>query len=369
MSNTLLPKRSAVASKVPTTAQLVANEIAVNTADRKIYIHNGAAVVQIGAGQLAGLSDVALSSLLVGQTLSWNGSAWVNASSGGGSGPTTALALPVTNASASTLAKGSPIYQSGVVAPYSYQVGLADANDLTHMPVLGLLSTDVAAGASGTVVVQGELQGLDTSAWSLRERLWVSPTGTLVNTIPTDSFAAVQVVAIVTRVHASQGALLVVASGEYATFRFMPTTGRWQGFNGTYWVDISIPRVGTAASPSPSFTPTSNVDDQFHITALANPLTLLADPNLPQNGQSYLLRIRDNGSARALTWTTTGAGCFRAVGVTLPQTTLAGGTLYVRCQFNSADNCWDVLEVAQQGASSTLAYGNLIATSLGFNLP
>lgn len=368
MSNIFLPKRSAVAAKVPTTAQLVANEIAVNTTDRKIYVHNGTAVVQIGAGQLAGLSDVSLSSLLVGQSLSWNGSAWVNSSSGGG-GPTSALALPVTNASGATLLKGAPIYQSGVVAPYSYQVGQADANDLTRMPVLGLLSADVAAGASGSVVVQGELQGLDTSAWALRDRLWVSPTGTLVNTLPTDSFAAVQVVAIVTRVHASQGALLVVASGEYATFRFMPSTGRWQGFNGSYWVDISTPRVGSAVSPSPSFTPTSNVDDQFHITALANALNVLADPNAPQNGQSYSLRIRDNGSARALTWATSGPGCFRGVGVDLPSATLAGKTLYVRCQFNSADNCWDVLQVAQQGAPSAPSYGNLIATSLGCNLP
>ncbi len=368
MSNTLLPKRSSVAAKVPTTAQLVAHEIAVNTTDRKIYMHDGAAVVQIGAGQLSGLADVTLSSLLVGQTLAWNGSAWANAS-GGGAGPSTALVLPVTNASAATLTKGSPVYQSGVVAPYSYQVGAADANDLTRMPVLGLLSADIAAGASGTVVVQGELQGLDTSAWALRDRLWISPSGALVNAIPTDSFAATQVLAIVTRSHATQGALLVVAGGDYATFRFMPSTGRWQGFNGLYWVDISTPRVGSAASPNPSFTPTSNVDDQFHITALANNLILLADPNAPQNGQSYLLRIQDNGNARSLTWTTVGAGCFRGIGATLPSTTVPGQTFYVRCAFNGADNCWDVLEVAPQGAAASVGLGNTIATSLGFNLP
>lgn len=195
MSNTLLPKRSNEAAKVPTTAQLVAHEIAVNTTDRKIYMHDGAAVVQIGAGQLSGLADVSLSPLLVGQTLAWNGSAWANAS-GGGAGPSTALVLPVTNASAATLTKGSPVYQSAVVAPYSYQVGAADANDLTRMPVLGLLSADIAAGDSGTVVVQGELQGLDTSAWALRDRLWISPSGALVNAIPTDSFAATQVLGL-----------------------------------------------------------------------------------------------------------------------------------------------------------------------------
>ena len=53
MANTLRMKRSAVASKVPTTADLALGEIAINTFDGKLYIKkdNGtASIVEVGTG-------------------------------------------------------------------------------------------------------------------------------------------------------------------------------------------------------------------------------------------------------------------------------------------------------------------------------
>jgi hypothetical protein len=60
-----------------------------------------------------------------------------------------------------------------------------------------------------------------------------------------------------------------------------------------------------------------------------------------------VLRLKDNGTARALTWTTT-SGAYRAVGVTLPTTTVLGKTLYIGCLYNAADSFWDVVAAAQQ---------------------
>ena len=40
MANVIKPKRSAVASNIPTTAQLVAGEIALNMADKKLYFRD-----------------------------------------------------------------------------------------------------------------------------------------------------------------------------------------------------------------------------------------------------------------------------------------------------------------------------------------
>ena len=84
MSNIIKPKRSNVASKVPTTSDLTSGELGVNMADQKTYINNGTSVVQIGAGKLSGLADVSASSPTAGQNLSWNGSAWVPSSGGAG---------------------------------------------------------------------------------------------------------------------------------------------------------------------------------------------------------------------------------------------------------------------------------------------
>lgn len=85
MANIIKPKRSSVASKVPTTTDLVSGELGVNMTDKKVYINNGTSVVQIGAGALAGLGDVNITSPTNGQSLVYNGTVWVN-QTGAGSG-------------------------------------------------------------------------------------------------------------------------------------------------------------------------------------------------------------------------------------------------------------------------------------------
>jgi hypothetical protein len=94
MPNIIKPKRSNTASTVPTTGQLSSGELAVNMADKKVYINNGTAVVQVGAGNLTGLGDTNISSPTNGQGLSYNSSTgkWVNSNAGTGdvAGPASA---------------------------------------------------------------------------------------------------------------------------------------------------------------------------------------------------------------------------------------------------------------------------------------
>lgn len=84
MANTIKPKRSNTANKVPTTSNLSSGEFGVNMADQKSYINNGTSIVQVGSGKLTGLQDVTVTSPTAGQNLSWNGTAWVNSSGGTG---------------------------------------------------------------------------------------------------------------------------------------------------------------------------------------------------------------------------------------------------------------------------------------------
>lgn len=84
MANVIKPKRSNTAAKVPTTSDLLSGEFGVNMADQKSYINNGTSVVQVGAGKLVGLQDVTVTSPTSGQSLSWNGTAWVNSNAGAG---------------------------------------------------------------------------------------------------------------------------------------------------------------------------------------------------------------------------------------------------------------------------------------------
>lgn len=84
MANIIKPKRSSVAGKVPTNTDIVNGEIAINSTDQKIYTNAGGTVTQVGAGKLTALGDVSVSGVTTGQSLAWNGSAWVNSSAGAG---------------------------------------------------------------------------------------------------------------------------------------------------------------------------------------------------------------------------------------------------------------------------------------------
>lgn len=112
---------------------------------------------------------------------------------------------------------------------------------------------------------------------------------------------------------------------------------------GVSLADTRQVRVGTIASSSTP-TPDADANDVFTVTALAANATFAAPSGTPSNGQSLLIRIKDNGTARTLAWN----AIYRAVGVTLPATTVISKVLYIGCIYNSAASKWDVLGVSQE---------------------
>jgi hypothetical protein len=93
--------------------------------------------------------------------------------------------------------------------------------------------------------------------------------------------------------------------------------------------------------------PTSNTTNQYTITALGAAATIDTPTGTPIDGQKLTIRIKDNGTGRALTWTTS-AGGYRVIGTTLPTTTTASKVTYVGCVYNSQDSFWDVVAVTTQ---------------------
>jgi hypothetical protein len=122
----------------------------------------------------------------------------------------------------------------------------------------------------------------------------------------------------------------------------------WNGANATFnggltltaYLRTAVASVASAAT----ITPTSDASNQYNVTALAVPATFAAPSGSPVDGQKLLLRIKDNGTARALTWN----AIYRAIGTALPTTTVATKTTYVGCIYNSADAAWDVVAVTTQ---------------------
>lgn len=108
-----------------------------------------------------------------------------------------------------------------------------------------------------------------------------------------------------------------------------------------------IPRVGSVTDVS-SITPNIGLYDQYEVTALNQALTIhIPSGETPVDGQRLILRFKDAGSAEFLTWVTSTGG-YRAVGITLPTTTVEGKVLYVGCIYNSQDSYYDCVATGQQ---------------------
>ena len=113
--------------------------------------------------------------------------------------------------------------------------------------------------------------------------------------------------------------------------------------NQTLTTKRTNPRVTeTASNTAP--TPDVSTTDIYVITALAGAITLGIPTGTPLQGQKLVYRIKDVTSARAIGYN----AIYRAIGVTLPTTTVLGKTLYIGCVYNSTDTKWDVLAVGQE---------------------
>lgn len=121
-----------------------------------------------------------------------------------------------------------------------------------------------------------------------------------------------------------------------ATNRGALSSADWTTFNdkASY-----TPRVQTVASSATVTAVSTN--DIVTITAQAVGLTLANPTGAFVEGQSLIIRVKDNGTARAITY---GAN-FRAIGVTAPTTTTANKTTYIGCIYNSTDTKFDIIGV------------------------
>lgn len=143
------------------------------------------------------------------------------------------------------------------------------------------------------------------------------------------------------------GANITTAAGDVARFRSLGS-GNWvcvayQRASGQALAALaaspSIQSVASSATVTPTFS-----NDQVNITAQAAGLTLANPTGTVVDGWGMAIRIKDNGTARSIAFGTQ----YRALGVTLPTTTVISKTLYLGIIFNNADTKWDVVAVAQE---------------------
>lgn len=114
------------------------------------------------------------------------------------------------------------------------------------------------------------------------------------------------------------------------------------GVNITWKDRLNDIKTQTVTS-SATITPTAS-EDVLAVTALATNVTIANPTGTWANGQGYVIELMDNGSARTI-----GFGAkFRAVGVTLPTTTIAGKLMYIGFVYRSASDTFSVVGLAKE---------------------
>jgi hypothetical protein len=104
-------------------------------------------------------------------------------------------------------------------------------------------------------------------------------------------------------------------------------------------------RTGTTTSHA---TPTINTDnvDFYSLTAQAEAITSFTTnlSGTPTEAQTLIIRIKDNGTARAITW----GASFAAMGVALPTTTVISKVLTVGFIYDTVATKWGCIASAQE---------------------
>ena len=252
-------------------------------------------------------------------------------------------------------------------------VAYAQANtDNNSADTIGLVTETIATNQEGFIITVGQLEEINTTGslqsetWSDGDVLYLSPTtaGRLTNIKPTGATGHIVVIGYVEYAHAVHGKIYVkimngweldelhnvyINTGTLANndaLIYESSTQLWK--NKTiatalgYTPASYTPRVQSVTS-SASVTPT-NLNDLVKITAQAAALTLVNPSGTWDEGQSLMIRIKDNGTARAITFGTN----YRAIGVTLPTTTTISKTTYIGIIYNATDSKWDVIGVTTQ---------------------
>lgn len=163
------------------------------------------------------------------------------------------------------------------------------------------------------------------------------------------STTASQVGAIATNLVTTKGDLIVAnATGSPSRIAVGSTNGLFLSVNssatsGIEWKNPSIPRITSSGYSSPLVVNIDTTDLQI-MTDISGTLTIGSPTGTVYSGQKFLLRLKDDGIARTLSWN----AVFRGIGITLPTTTYASKLMYFGFIYNVNDLKWDCIAYVKE---------------------
>lgn len=154
----------------------------------------------------------------------------------------------VRNAEATTLTVGTVVYLFGGNGDHA-SVKRADySSDTTSSKTVGVVAANITASENGPVVTRGYVHGMDLSAYSVGDVLWLGATGAFTTTKPS---APNHLVFVGVVVRATNNGIMYVATQNGYEIEELhdvsissPASGDFLKYNGTVWVNDPI-NLGT----------------------------------------------------------------------------------------------------------------------------
>lgn len=134
-------------------------------------------------------------------------------------------------------------------------------------------------------------------------------------------------------------AFITLAALVWSNISGTPTTLAGYGITDAAPLDARVQSVTSASTITPTAT-----NDFVRVTALAVNAQFLNPSGTFSEAKPFVIRLKDNGSARNLTWDTK----YRGIGGALPSVTVAGKWMYLPVIYNATDDKFDVILPAAQ---------------------
>lgn len=256
MSNVIKIKNSGTANSAPTS--LEAGELAINYADGFLYYKNASnAIVRLNTANVSVINDI--SDVIITapaeefQTLQYDGSAWTNKYA--------PVVSYVRNAEANTITTGTCVYLFGSTGDHATVKRADNGSDTTSSKTVGVVGANIATSENGPVVTRGYVDGIDLSVgYAAGDVLWLGENGAFTKTKPTapDHLVFIGVVVRAT----NNGIIYVATQNGYELDELHDvsiadkTTGQVLQWNGSLWVNATIPSGGVTVSETPPSSPT-----------------------------------------------------------------------------------------------------------------